>query len=110
MIDALVLLLLIGFVAGAWTWSTAGRERVVAVVKEVCADLKLQRLDDSVVLRGLRLLRTPRGITLGRVYRFEFTIDGISRYAGDVALAGDALAWIRFGHPDGDIHIDLESR
>ena len=81
--EALFLLLALGAVGGLWSWSASGRERVLAVVKEVCGDLGLQRLDDSVVLSGLRLLRSARGWRVGRIYRFEFTLDGTARYEGD---------------------------
>jgi hypothetical protein len=108
--DALLLLLALGAVGGLWSWSTSGRERVLAVVKEVCRDLGLQRLDDSVVLSGIKLLRSARGWRIGRIYRFEFTLDGTARYQGDVGLAGDMLAWVRVGHPQGDIHIDVAAR
>lgn len=103
-------MLALGAGAGLWSWSTSGRERVLALVAETCAELGLQRLDDSVVLRGLRLLRTSGGWRVGRIYRFEFTLDGRARHVGDVGLAGDSPAWIRVGHPQGDIHIDLAAR
>lgn len=105
--DALWLLIAMGAAVGLWSWSTAGRERVLAVVRVVCKDLGLQALDDSVVLRGLRPLWTADGLRIGRTYRFEFTLDGQSRHAGDVGLAGSRLAWVRVGHPQGDIHIDV---
>lgn len=105
--DALWLLLAVGATAALWSWSTSGRERVLAVVREVCRDLNLQALDDSVVLRGLRPLWTADGLRVGRTYRFEFTLDGSARYTGDVGLAGSRLAWVRVGHPQGDIHIDV---
>ena len=108
--EALFLLLALGAVGGLWSWSASGRERVLAVVKEVCGDLGLQRLDDTVVLSGLRLLRSAQGWRVGRIYRFEFTLDGTARYEGDVGLAGDTLAWVRVGHPAGDIHIDVAAR
>ena len=108
--EALFMLLALGAVAGLWSWSVSGRERVIALVGEICAELGLQRLDDSVILSGLRLLRTPRGWRVGRIYRFEFTLDGSARYAGDVGLSGDQPAWVRVGHPQGDIHIDVAPR
>lgn len=105
--DALWLLFVSACGYGLWSWSVRGRERVLAVVREVCRDLELQALDGSVVLRGIRLLWTPDGLRIGRTYRFEFTLDGSTRHAGDVGLAGQRLAWVRVGHPQGDIHIDL---
>ena len=105
--DALWLLGLVGASAWLWSWSVSGRERVLAVVREVCRDLGLQVLDDSVVLRGVRPLWTADGLRLGRTYRFEFTLDGSTRHAGDVGLAGTQLAWVRVGHPQGTIHIDI---
>ncbi len=107
--DALWLLLLTACAYALWSWSVRGRERVLAVVREVCRDLDLQALDDSVVLRGVKLLRTPDGLRIGRSYRFEFTLDGSTRYVGDVGLIGLRLAWVRVGHPQGDIHIDVNA-
>lgn len=105
--DALWLLVTIGCCYGLWSWSARGRERVLAVVREVCRDLDLQALDDSVVLRRIHLRRTPDGLRIGRTYRFEFTLDGNRRHAGDVGLVGQRLEWVRVGHPQGDIHIDV---
>jgi hypothetical protein len=108
--DALLLLLALGAGAGLWSWSARGRERVRGPIAETCAELGLQRLDDSVVLHGLRLLRTAHGWRLGRIYRFEFTLDGSTRHVGDVGLAGEHPVWVRVGHPQGDIHIDFAGR
>lgn len=105
--DALWLLIAAGCSYGLWSWSVRGRERVLEIVREVCRDLGLQALDDSVVLRRVRLLRTADGWCLGRTYRFEFTLDGTARHVGDVGLAGLRLVWVRVGHPHGDIHLDL---
>ncbi len=105
--EALALLVSLGALAGVWQWAAAGRERVLAVSREVCADLSLQRLDDSVALTRVRLRRLDGRWCLERVYVFEFSSQGADRRRAEVALQGRQLSWVRVDHPDGPILIDL---
>ena len=106
MSDALQLLISLLAVAGIWVWSVRGRERVLAISSEICRDLKVQRLDDSVALRGLRI-RWNDGIALERRYNFEFSTDGADRCQGEISLSGLDLVWARLAHPSGAILIDI---
>jgi hypothetical protein len=100
-----------GGAIAAWIWLTRARERVDLISREVCSDLRVQRLDESVALRRVSLRRAERGIQLRRVFSFEFSTDGVDRRRGDVCLLGSKAmpAWVRIDHPDGVIFIDLES-
>ncbi len=103
--DALILIAVLGGVLGFWHWSTAGRERVLLISGEICRDLHLQRLDDSVALRRLRPVLDD-GLIIERHYAFEFSTTGDDRRQGQIALRGSALMWARLEHPDGALFID----
>lgn len=105
--EALVLLVVLGACVWLWQWASAARERVQAVSREVCADLSLQRLDDSVALLRFGWQRHDGRLRLQRVYAFEFSVGGSDRRRAEVALNGQDLAWVRIDHPDGRILIDL---
>jgi Protein of unknown function (DUF3301) len=107
--EALVLLLILGLVCALWHWSVLGRERVLAISGEICRDLKMQRLDDSVALHALRLVRAPR-FALERRYAFEFSTDGVDRRRGEVVLLGFALQLARLELPDGPLLIEIGGR
>ena len=101
------LLLGTGFVISLWFWATRARERVDLISREVCADLKLQRLDESVTLRRISLQRTDQGLRVRRVFSFEFSVSGADRRRGDVCLLGSLPAWVKVDHPEGPIFIDI---
>ncbi len=106
--EALVLMLIAGGVFALWHWSMSGRDRALVALRRVTTELNLQVLDDSLVLRGLRLDRDAHGRRqLLRIYRFDFTPDGRSRQSGDLALAGLVPQWALVRQADGDIYLDL---
>jgi hypothetical protein len=107
--EALILLLILGMVLAFWHWSVLGRERVLAISGEICRDLKMQRLDDSVALHGLRVVRTPQ-FALERRYAFEFSTDGLDRRRGEVVLLGFVLQHARLELPDGPLLIEIGGR
>ena len=107
MTEALVLLVVAGALAGLWSWSVAGRERVIAAANRLCKELGLQKLDDNIALRGVTLRRHWGALRILRIYRFEFTVDGRERRTGDVALLGSAPWWAVVHLADGPVHLDL---
>lgn len=82
-------------------------DRVDMISREVCKDLDVQRLDEAVALRRVGLARTVYGLRLERVFRFEFSVNGADRRAGEICLHGNWPHWVHLDHPAGDIHIDL---
>ena len=105
MYDALILLILLGSVLGLRHWSTAGRDQVLAISSEICRDLNLQRLDDTVALRRIRPI-FDNGFEIERGYVFEFSATGADRRRGEITLRGKGLQWARLEHPDGPVLID----
>lgn len=106
----LLLLFGAGLVVGLWWWSMQAHDRVDLISREVCKDLDVQRLDEAVSLRRVGFARDEFGLSLERVFRFEFSVNGADRRHGEICLHGEAPRWVHLDHPEGDIHIDLSAR
>jgi len=76
------------------------RETAVFASKRAWQQLNAQFLDDTVVLRKLRLCRTQTGsMALYRLYSFEFSIDREARQSGRIMMRG---------HNIEDIILDID--
>jgi hypothetical protein len=93
-ISALVLL--------GWFWldSLRARELATGIARAACSQRDIQFLDQTVALRHLGLRRTPGGLRWRRVYRFDFSEEGVGRRTGYLVLVGLNLAEISLGLPD----------
>jgi hypothetical protein len=70
--------------------SFKGRARELAIAH--CQQFDLQLLDQSMVIRGIRPVRSGNnGLSLRRSYQFEFTSTGEQRYQGVLVLEGMKL-------------------
>jgi hypothetical protein len=90
--DALLLLATAGL--GTWFWldSLRAREIATAVCRHVCERQHLQFLDGTVSLKALGLARNSRGrLQIRRVYRFDFSEDGLSRCQGRAVTVGSEV-------------------
>jgi len=78
---------------GFYFWHAhAIKELALKVTRKHCADLDVQLLDDTVVLRGLWLRRGDDGrVHWWRSYLFEFTATGDDRYPGTTEMLGKRL-------------------
>lgn len=57
--------------------------------KIACKKNELVFLDDTVVIKKVRLRRNPAGsMSLYREYYFEFSNDGVYRYKGMISMLG----------------------
>lgn len=82
-----LLVLIGGAVLLAWRDGMRGRELAVTICRRLCESYELQLLDDTVALSSVRLARSRRsGVTLRRVYSFDFSRDGAQRETGSVTL------------------------
>ncbi|GAA5523778.1 hypothetical protein Maes01_00327 [Microbulbifer aestuariivivens] len=80
---------------GVWYFwhGMAAKELVRRAAHKHCAELGVQLLDDTVVLKRTRLRRDRAGLLrLQRTYEFEFTSTGEHRYSGSVVLHGQRIA------------------
>lgn len=95
----IVVALLLLAVLGWWWWdSMQAREVAVDAARRACRTFATQLLDDSVVLRRIRLRRGRGGrLRLLRMYTFEFTRAGDERRTGYASVMGRRVL---------DVHLD----
>ncbi len=99
---AILLLLLAAAAFIFWNDSLRARERMLETCARLCRDLKVQFLDESVVLTRIRLGRGAGGWPqFTRVYSFEFSGTGKDRWQGRATLAGRDVLSVQLDHPDG---------
>ena len=85
---------LLGFAALVWFWfdSLKAREHALVAGPRACKRSGLQFLDQTVECVSLRIARNDDGrVVLRRVYRFEFTDNGVSRRIGTIVMMGGEL-------------------
>lgn len=94
---AILALLLLG-----WFWldSLRAREMATEICRAACKQRNLQFLDQTVALRHLRLRRTDAGLRWRRVYRFDFSDEGVGRRGGYLVLLGLDIETISLGLPE----------
>lgn len=90
------LLLLLG-----WFWldSLRAREIATGICQAACRQRELQFLDQAVALRRLGLTWRSEGMRLRRVYRFDFSEEGMERRQGYIVMRGLHLEELSFGLP-----------
>ena len=74
---------------------------------EMCRRKGLQFLDGTVALARMGLRRTPGGLRIRRLYRFEYSEEGMGRHTGHVLMVGPAVEELSFGLP-GDAAAQAE--
>ena len=88
----LLLIALAGAVFWFWRDSMISRESATTTAQRACQQINAQLLDQTVVLRKLRLCRSAAGnVAVCRTYSFDFSVDGERRLLGCVALRGQRL-------------------
>lgn len=92
--NMLVLMLLA--TGAAWLWHNHGlREKALARVKQHCAKLDLELLDENVAFKRMTFGRDGNGRKrLARIYTFEFTVTGEQRHPGTITQFGPHSATI----------------
>lgn len=93
---ALCTLLLLG-----WFWldSLRAREIATGIGRAACERRGLQFLDQTVALHRLGLRRRPEGLRWRRVYRFDFSDEGVGRHTAHLILVGLDLEEFTLGLP-----------
>lgn len=98
----LVALLVLAAVGWWWWDSMQSREAAVAAARRACRTFSTQLLDDSVVLRRIRLRRHRGGLGLLRMYTFEFTREGDERRNGYASVLGRRVLDVHLDDIDAD--------
>jgi hypothetical protein len=94
----LALLVVLGI---GWLWLDGARAREMAVglAQRACRDRGVQMLDQAVALRRIGLCWQGRGLRLRRVYRFDYSEEGVGRRTGYLVLRGLELEEMSLGLP-----------
>lgn len=83
----------------AWIWLDGARAREFAIelARRYCQHRGFQFLDDTVALARIGVRWTRQGLRLRRMFRFEFSLEGVGRRVGYVLLLGTQLERIEDG-------------
>lgn len=83
----------------AWIWVTGARAREFATLlaRRHCMQHDLQFLDETVALARMGIRWTREGIRMRRMYRFEFSLEGVGRRIGYILTIGNRLEAIDDG-------------
>lgn len=100
MLSNLIPLLVLGALAWVWLDAARAREFATVLVRRHCDKHGLQFLDETVALARMGLRWTSQGLRLRRMYRFEFSVEGVGRSIGYILMLGKQLETIDDGLPD----------
>ncbi|MCB1867185.1 MAG: DUF3301 domain-containing protein [Gammaproteobacteria bacterium] len=95
------------FVIWFWLDSARAREIAIGICELSCKQRGLQFLDQTVALSGLGIQWTARGIRVKRLFRFDFSEEGLERRSGHITLVGIELADFSLGLPSDTENIHL---
>lgn len=106
MSNLVAFLALLSLSLAIWFWadSLRARERALAVCKRACREIDAQLLDQTVALRRLGVARDPDGrAAWRRSYRFDYTLDGVTRLHGSLTLRGREVESLSLQSADGAV-------
>lgn len=99
----LLLIIILVAISASWLTTMRARDRARLAVARLCKQYQLQLLDQSVALNGIKFARSPRGgLTLRRLFRFDYSEDGLSRKSGSIWMKGEQPEMITIERSDGD--------
>ena len=99
MINSLMPFLVLLLLAWIWLDGARAREFATTLARRYCENRGLQFLDDTVSLARMGIRWTEQGLRLRRMYRFEFSLEGVGRRTGHVLMLGTRLEVIEDGLP-----------
>lgn len=87
-------------IALLWLDSARAREFAIVLAERHCRAQGLQMLDQTVALSRMGLRWTSSGLRLRRMFRFDFSVEGVGRRSGYVLMLGTQLESIDDGLDD----------
>lgn len=86
----------------AWIWLSGARAREFAttLARRYCDNRDMQFLDETVSLARMGIRWTNEGLRIRRMFRFDFSLEGVGRRTGYVLLLGTRLEAIDDGLPE----------
>lgn len=103
-LDTLPIIILILLLGWFWLDSARTREIALGICRAACERGGVQFLDQTVFLRRLGVRWPPQGLRFRRVYRFDYSEEGVGRRTGYLVMLGVDLEEISLGLParEGD--------
>jgi hypothetical protein len=99
-LENLTLILLALALGWFWLDSLRAREIATGISKSLCEQRNLQFLDQTVALRRLGVRWPSQGLRFRRVYRFDFSEEGMGRSSGYLVMLGTDLESYSLGLPE----------
>lgn len=97
MMSALIALIILGAIILLWLDGARARELAIGIATELCRRRGFQLLDQTVSLSRLAPRRSPDGLQFRRMFRFDYSIEGVGRRTGHVILIGIRLEHVDLG-------------
>ena len=95
----LLALIGIGVLVILWLDSARAREFANTLAHRYCEHRGMQMLDQTVALTRVGLRWTSGGLRIRRMFRFDFSLEGVGRRTGYVLMLGTRLETIDDGLP-----------
>lgn len=99
MLNSLLPFLALMLIAWIWLDSARAREFANTLAERYCTNRGLQFLDQTVSLSRVGLRWTSNGLRIRRMFRFDFSLEGVGRRTGYVLMLGSTLESIEDGLP-----------
>ncbi len=100
MTSALFALIILGAISLLWLDGARARELATGIAKETCRRRGFQLLDQTVSLSRMALRRTADGLRFRRMFRFDYSVEGVGRRTGHILLLGVRLESVDLGLPE----------
>jgi len=88
---AIVLMIFAAAAVAFWNAGRAAAERAGQLGRDACRAARVQWLDESVHVIGLRPCRVDGRLGWERTFRFDYSADGTDRHQGRLVLRGERL-------------------
>jgi hypothetical protein len=108
--STILAILLIGLLIWIWLDGARAREIATAICEESCRRRGLQFLDQTVALQRVGIRWTGAGIRIRRMFRFDFSEEGVGRRNGHIVLIGIYLESFSLGLPQAGSSDAAEER
>jgi hypothetical protein len=96
MTSTLIALIVLLVIVLLWMDGARAREFATALVDELCRRRGLQLLDGTVSVARVGIRRSPQGLRFRRMFRFEFSAEGVGRRTGYLLLIGTDVEKVIF--------------
>lgn len=100
--DALIVIAAAGAVVWFWLDSARAREIATGIGRAACEREGVQFLDQTVALGRLGIARTAQGLRFRRLFRFDYSDEGVGRHSGYLVLVGIRLEVVNLGITERD--------